>query len=208
MRQNEWRTIPPMHIAWTSFLLALVVITVVPGPDFVLIMGNAVRSLKLGVTAALGVVTGLLVHATLATVGLSALVVAVPTALFIVKAVGALYLAYLGFMTLKGAGKEQELPRSGGNVFLRGLLCDLLNPKVMLTFLSLIPQAMDPNSPPLPQAALLSAVTVGVFAGFWVVVVPLARQLGTVLSRPKVRTAFERVCGTALIGMAASVLAA
>lgn len=199
-----------MHIAWTSFLLALVVITIVPGPDFVLIMGNAVRSLRLGVLAALGVVTGLLVHATLATIGLSALVVAVPTALFVVKAIGALYLGYLGFMTLRGASTAAQEPpqRSDRSVFLRGVLCDLLNPKVMLTFLSLIPQAMDPTAAPLPQAALLSAVTVGVFAGFWVVVVPLARQLGTVLSKPKIRTAFERVCGTALIGMAASVLAA
>lgn len=197
-----------MHIAWTSFLLALVVITIVPGPDFVLIMGNAVRSLRRGVLAALGVVTGLLIHAVLATIGLSALVVAVPTALFVVKAVGALYLAYIGFMTFKTASKPVEEQRPAGNVFLRGMLCDLLNPKVMLTFLSLIPQAMDPNAAPLPQAALLSAVTVGVFAGFWVVVVPLARQLGTLLSKPKIRTWFERVCGTALIGMAASVLAA
>ena len=197
-----------MHIAWTSFLLALVVITIVPGPDFVLIMGNAVRSLRRGVEAALGVVTGLLVHATLATVGLSALVAAVPAALFVVKAIGALYLAYLGFMTLRSASKPlDEQPRQG-NVFLRGMLCDLLNPKVMLTFLSLIPQAMDPHAAPLPQAALLSAVTVGVFALFWVIVVPLARQLGNLLSRPKIRAAFERVCGTALIGMAASVLAA
>lgn len=198
-----------MHIAWTSFLLALVVITIVPGPDFVLIMGNAVRSLRLGVLAALGVITGLLVHAVLATIGLSALVVSVPAALFVVKAIGALYLAYLGFMTLRTANKTAEPPqRSDKSVFLRGMLCDLLNPKVMLTFLSLIPQAMDPNAAPLPQAALLSAVTVGVFAGFWVIVVPLARQLGNLLSRPKIRTVFERVCGTALIGMAASVLAA
>ncbi|GAB2844094.1 LysE family translocator [Lentzea nigeriaca] len=197
-----------MHIAWTSFLLALVVITIVPGPDFVLIMGNAVRSLRRGVEAALGVITGLLIHATLATVGLSALVVAVPTALFVVKAVGALYLAYLGFMTLKSAKQPLGEQDQKGNVFLRGMLCDLLNPKVMLTFLSLMPQAMDPNAAPLPQAALLSAVTVGVFAGFWVIVVPLARQLATLLSKPKIRATFERVCGTALIGMAASVLAA
>ena len=78
--------------------------------------------------------------------------------------IGALYLAYLGFMTLRTAHKPVNEQRAGGNVFLRGLLCDLLNPKVMLTFLSLIPQAMDPNGEPLPQAALLSAVTVGVFA--------------------------------------------
>ncbi|MFC3893268.1 LysE family translocator [Lentzea rhizosphaerae] len=197
-----------MHIAWTSFLVALLIIMIVPGPDFVLIMGNAVRSLRKGTEAALGVITGLLVHATLATLGLSALVAAVPTALLVVKVIGALYLAYVGFMTLKTANEATEHRQGRGNVFLRGLLCDLLNPKVMLTFLSLIPQAMDPNSAPLPQAALLSAVTVGVFALFWVIVVPSARQLGNLLSKPKIRATFERVCGTALIGMAASVLAA
>lgn len=197
-----------MHIAWTSFLVALLVIMIVPGPDFVLIMGNAVQSLRRGVEAALGVMTGLLVHATLATVGLSALVAAAPAALFVVKAVGALYLAYIGFMTLRTANKPAEQQQRTGNVFLRGMLCDLLNPKVMLTFLSLVPQAMDPNAAPLPQAALLSSVTVGVFAAFWVIVVPSARQLGNLLSRPKIRATFERVCGTALIGMAASVLAA
>ncbi|PWK88821.1 threonine/homoserine/homoserine lactone efflux protein [Lentzea atacamensis] len=197
-----------MHIAWTSFLVALLIIMIVPGPDFVLIMGNAVRSLRLGVEAALGVITGLMIHATLATIGLSALVAAVPTALLVVKVIGALYLAYVGFMTLRTANKATQEHRHKGNVFLRGMLCDLLNPKVMLTFLSLIPQAMDPHSAPLPQAALLSAVTVGVFAMFWVIVVPLARQLGALLNKPKIRAAFERVCGTALIGMAASVLAA
>ncbi|GAA3675461.1 LysE family translocator [Lentzea roselyniae] len=197
-----------MHIAWTSFLVALLIIMIVPGPDFVLIMGNAVRSLRLGVEAALGVITGLMIHATLATIGLSALVAAVPTALLVVKVIGALYLAYVGFMTLRTANKATQEQQHKGNVFLRGMLCDLLNPKVMLTFLSLIPQAMDPHSAPLPQAALLSAVTVGVFAMFWVIVVPLARQLGALLNKPKIRATFERVCGTALIGMAASVLAA
>ncbi|MEJ2855128.1 MULTISPECIES: LysE family translocator [unclassified Saccharothrix] len=197
-----------MHIAWTSFLLALVVITIVPGPDFVLVTGNAVRGLRLGALTALGVLTGLLVHATLATVGLSALVAAAPTALLVVKAVGAVYLVYLGVMTLRSRGAATAPPRSDRSVFLRGFLCDLLNPKVMLTFLSLVPQAMDPTAPPLPQAALLSAVAVGVFAAFWAVVVPIAGRLATLLTRPKVRPVFERLCGTALIGMAASVLAA
>ncbi|GAA0229746.1 LysE family translocator [Saccharothrix mutabilis subsp. mutabilis] len=197
-----------MHIAWTSFLLAVVVITIVPGPDFVLVTGNAVRGVRLGALTALGVVTGLLVHATLATLGLSALVAAAPTALLVVKAIGAAYLLYLGVMTLRSRGAATAPPRSDRSVFLRGLMCDLLNPKVMLTFLSLVPQAMDPSAPPLPQAALLSAVAVGVFAAFWSVVVPLAGRLATLLSRPKVRPVFERLCGTALIGMAASVLAA
>ncbi|MBW4720029.1 LysE family translocator [Saccharothrix obliqua] len=198
-----------MHIAWTSFLLALVVITIVPGPDFVLVTGNAVRSVRLGALTALGVVTGLVVHGVLATLGLSALVAAAPAALWVVKAVGAAYLLYLGVMTLRARRSTlTAAPPSEKSVFLRGLLCDLLNPKVMLTFLSLIPQAMDPAAPPLPQAALLSAVTVGVFAVFWTFVVPLAGRLAKLLSKPKVRPVFDRLCGTALIGMAATVLAA
>ncbi|MEV0680534.1 LysE family translocator [Actinosynnema sp. NPDC050436] len=198
-----------MHIAWTSFLLALVVITIVPGPDFVLVTGNAVRGVRLGALTALGVMTGLVVHGLLATLGLSALVAAAPAALWAVKAVGAVYLLYLGVMTLRSRRTTiAAAPPSQKSVFLRGLLCDLLNPKVMLTFLSLIPQAMDPGAPPLPQAALLSAVTVGVFAAFWTCVVPLAGRLARLLSRPKVQPVFERLCGTALIGMAASVLAA
>lgn len=197
-----------MHIAWTSFLLALVVITVVPGPDFVLVTGNAVRGLRLGAMTALGVMTGLLVHAVLATLGLSALVAAAPAALWAVKAIGAGYLLHLGVATLRSRGAVRAAPRSDRSVFLRGVLCDLLNPKVMLTFLSLIPQAMDPTAPPLPQAALLSAVTVGVFAAFWACVVPAAGRLSRLLDRPKVGPVFQRLCGTALIGMAASVLAA
>lgn len=200
-----------MHIAWTSFLVALVVIMIVPGPDFVLITRNAVRSVRLGALTAAGVVCGLLVHATLATLGLSALVAAAPAALLAVKAVGALYLAHIGVMTLRAArnGTVAEVPgvHSERSVFLRGVLCDLLNPKVMLTFLSLMPQAMDPKAPPLPQALMLSGVTLGMFAAFWVAVVPLAGQLAVLLSRPKVRKVFERCCGAALIGMAASVLA-
>ncbi|GAA3462038.1 LysE family translocator [Saccharothrix longispora] len=198
-----------MHIAWTSFLLALVVVTVVPGPDFVLVTGNAVRGARYGAVTALGVVTGLLVHALLATLGLSALVAAAPAALLAVKAVGAAYLAYLGFATLRAARRGGPIRRaatSDRSLFLRGLLCDLLNPKVMLIFLSLVPQAMDPAAPPLPQAALLSAVAVTVFACFWAVVAPLATRLARLLAHPRVRPFFDRACGAALITMAATVL--
>ncbi|MEU5692623.1 LysE family translocator [Actinosynnema sp. NPDC020468] len=194
-----------MHIAWSSFLIALVVITVVPGPDFVLVTSCAVRGVRVGYLAAAGVVTGLLVHACLASVGVSALVTAFPAALLGVKVVGALYLGWLGVQAFRASRGGPVVVR--GSVYWRGVLCDLLNPKVMLTFLSLIPQAMDPAAPPFGQAVLLSGVAVGVFVLFWSLVVPLAGTLGRVLSRPPIRKVFERVCGTALLGMAASVLA-
>lgn len=199
-----------MHIAWGPFLLALVVVILVPGPDFVMVTSTAAKSRRYGWFAAAGVTCGLLVHATAATLGLSALLVTVPTALFAVKVVGAVYLAFLGVQILRKAGApaapgEVEMARSGRSVFLRGLLIDVLNPKVMLMFLTLLPQAMDPAGEPVVQAGVLSAVTVTAFASYWLLVVPSVRWLAALLSEPRRKRAFERCCGGVLLAMAGSI---
>ena len=199
-----------MHIAWGSFLLALLVIVLVPGPDFVLVTRNAASGRRYGWLAAAGVNCGLLLHATAATLGLSALVAAVPAALFVVKGLGVAYLAWMALQMLRHAGSSPagavvEQPRSGRAVFLRGLLTDVLNPKVMLTFLTLLPQAMDPSAAPMPQAALLSGVAVMAFAAWWLVVVPSVGRLAALLASPKRRAVFERCCGGALLAMATSI---
>ncbi|GAB3489252.1 LysE family translocator [Amycolatopsis cihanbeyliensis] len=201
-----------MHIAWTSFLIAFVVLLFVPGPDFVLVTGNAMRGSRAGWVTAAGVTCGLMVHACLATLGLSALVAAAPAAMTAVKLLGAAYLGYLGFSTLRRARAAAPAPgepvvpdRSLRALFLRGVLGDVLNPKVMLLFLTLVPQAIDPHAPAMPQAALLSGVVVAGFALFWSLVVPLARSISGLLAAPRRRRVFERGCGVALIGMAAAV---
>ncbi|MGP4020203.1 LysE family transporter [Saccharopolyspora sp. 5N708] len=74
-----------MHIAWGSFLLALLVIVLVPGPDFVLVTRSAANGARWGWLAAAGVTCGLLVHATAATLGLSALVATAPAALRVAR---------------------------------------------------------------------------------------------------------------------------
>lgn len=107
-----------MHIAWGSFLLALLVIVVVPGPDFVLVTRNAATGTRWGWLAAAGTTCGLLVHATAATLGLSALVVAVPAALLVVKVIGVAYLAWMGLQIVRKAGTGADerwwpLPRPG-----------------------------------------------------------------------------------------------
>lgn len=201
-----------MHIAWGPFLLALVVIVLVPGPDFVLVTRNAANGARYGWLAAAGVTCGLLLHAAAATLGLSALVLAFPAALLVVKAIGVAYLGWMGIQTLRQAHRtpapaEADIapPASGGAVFLRGLLTDVLNPKVMLMFLTLLPQAMRPGADPMAQAALLSAVAVAAFGCWWLVVVPSVRRLTALLAAPRRRTAFERCCGGALLAMAASI---
>ncbi|GGI75900.1 lysine transporter LysE [Saccharopolyspora subtropica] len=199
-----------MHIAWGSFLLALLVIVLVPGPDFVLVTRNAANGARWGWLAAAGVTCGLLLHATAATLGLSALVVTVPGALLVVKTIGVAYLAWMGWQIVRRSGAAAQpttvdTPRSAGAVFARGLLTDVLNPKVMLTFLTLLPQAMDPAAAPMPQAALLSGVAVTAFGVWWLIVVPSVRWLSALLSGPRRRRVFERCCGGALLAMAASI---
>lgn len=202
-----------MHIAWGPFLLALVVIVVVPGPDFVLVTRSAASGRRRGWFAAAGVTCGLVVHAAAATLGLSALLAAAPAALLAVKVIGVAYLAWMGLQILRGSG-SQAAPDAGPvetsdrSVFLRGLLTDVLNPKVMLTFLTLLPQAMDPAGEPIRQAGLLSAVAVGAFAVWWLAVVPSVRKLSALLAVPRRRKVFERCCGGALLVMATSIAAA
>ncbi len=200
-----------MNIAWGPFLLALTVIILVPGPDFVLVTRNAASSSRWGWLAAAGVTCGLLVHATAATLGLSALVMTAPTALLVVKVIGVGYLGYMGVQILRRAGsggpraEVAAATPSGRSVFLRGLLVDVLNPKVLLTFLTLLPQAMDPAGDPMAQAFLLSAVAVGGFATWWLLVIPSVRWLSAFLAAPRRRRVFERCCGSALLAMAGSI---
>ncbi|WP_245560221.1 LysE family translocator [Actinopolyspora halophila] len=199
-----------VHIAWGSFLLALLVIVLVPGPDFVVVTRNAASGPRWGWLAAAGVTCGLLVHASAATAGLSALVVAVPGALAVVKVIGVCYLAFMGLQILRraGAGTAREAtaePTSRRAVFFRGLLIDVLNPKVLLTFLTLLPQAMDPSGDPMPQALLLSGVAVSSFAAWWLIVVPSVGWLSAFLAAPRRKRVFERCCGGALLVMAGSI---
>ncbi|QGK70809.1 LysE family translocator [Allosaccharopolyspora coralli] len=201
-----------MEIAWGPFLVGLAVIIMVPGPDFVLVTRNAANNARHGWLAAAGVTTGLLLHASAATLGLSALVMAAPTALVVVKVIGVAYLGWLGVQILRRAGSAEHTndmslhPGSGRSVFLRGLLVDVLNPKVMLTFLTLLPQAMDPAGDAMRQAALLSAVAVSAFGAWWLLVVPSVRRMTVWLADPRRRRVFERCCGGALLAMAGSLV--
>nr|WP_198319473.1 LysE family translocator [Actinopolyspora erythraea] len=199
-----------VHIAWGSFLLALLVIVLVPGPDFVMVTRSAANGARWGWLAAAGVTCGLLIHATAATAGLSALVIAFPAALLVVKMLGVGYLLLMGVQILRRAGAPQEPqremePASGRAVFLRALLVDVLNPKVLLTFLTLLPQAMDPAGDPMKQALLLSAAAVASFGAWWLVVVPSVGWLSAFLAAPRRKRAFERCCGGALLLMAGSI---
>ncbi|WP_394838461.1 LysE family translocator [Pendulispora rubella] len=136
------------------FMLTGLALNVTPGPDMLYVLACGVKGGKRnGVVAALGIGVGGLVHTALAAVGLSALIVSSANAFAVVKYLGAAYLVYVGLKALlatrahapavahsEASGVEVEASRTFG----RGVVTNVLNPKVAIFFLAFVPQFVDP----------------------------------------------------------------
>jgi threonine/homoserine/homoserine lactone efflux protein len=123
-----------------------------PGPDVMFVLANGMRYRAKGaVSAALGIGTGSLAHATAAAVGISAIVAAAPFAFDAMRVVGAFYLAWLGLQAIRAfmAGSASALSLAAvrdisvGRIFMRGFLTNILNPKVIVFYLALLPQFVN-----------------------------------------------------------------
>jgi threonine/homoserine/homoserine lactone efflux protein len=138
----------PDPALFAAFVVAVALLVLTPGPDMLFVMAvGAAGGPAVGLCAAAGVAAGLAVHATATAFGLAALFSAVPTLYVVVKLCGAAYLLYLGIAALRR--RDEPLVRTGtrhgrGHAFVRGLLTNLLNPKVVLFNAAFLPQFVDP----------------------------------------------------------------
>jgi threonine/homoserine/homoserine lactone efflux protein len=137
-------------LLFTASALALVAI---PGPNHVYIVARSVdQGARAGVASAFGVETATLVHVAAAAAGLSAALASSATAFAIVKYAGVAYLLYLAAKALTSpddhGGSAPSAAAPSRRVFLEGLVVNLLNPKVALFFLALLPQFVDPAAGP------------------------------------------------------------
>ena len=196
------------------FVLTALVLNATPGVDF---LYTVTRTLQLGarggVAAALGISAGCVVHALAAALGLAAMLAASALAFTFVKWAGAVYLLWLAFGKLRNAwrggappanGVEKTAPAALRTVFAQGFLTNVLNPKVALFFLALLPQFIDSDAANKPLAFLfLGAVFIvngTLFLFALVAVAAHARRLGVA---PGVRRALNAVGGTLFAGLAA-----
>lgn len=135
-----------------SYALAVVVLTFTPGPDMTLFLSKTVsQSPAAGLAAFAGAATGLVVHSALVAVGLSALLIASATAFTVLKVVGAAYLLWLAVDAVRN-GSSFQLAADGrrqglGSLYLTGLGINLLNPKIIMFFLTFLPQFVSPSDP-------------------------------------------------------------
>ena len=93
--------------SWAAFALALLVALAVPGPDLVLVVHSATRSVREGASTAVGIVAGLMLHALLAAAGATALLVSAPGALTIMQLLGAGVLLWMGARMLRATPQHR-----------------------------------------------------------------------------------------------------
>lgn len=132
-----------------AFLLAAVLLTATPGPDNLMVLSIGMsKGQRSGIAFGLGCALGCLSHTLLAVIGVGALIAASPAAFLALKWAGGAYLVWLGIQALRHAGSvrvagDQVAAESLRRTFVKGLVANAINPKVVLFFLSFLPQFVD-----------------------------------------------------------------
>src|SRR5258707_8012425 len=130
------------------FLLAALIIAVVPGPGIFYVAARTLSGgRKSGIASTFGTALGGLVHVIAGGLGVSAIILASAQLFRVLKFAGALYLVWLGIRTIREAGHplpEQISPIGSRRVFRDGVMVEALNPKTAAFFLAFIPQFLDP----------------------------------------------------------------
>ncbi|MDR2099849.1 MAG: LysE family translocator [Campylobacteraceae bacterium] len=131
-----------------QFLAASVFLALAPGPDILFVITQGVtRGAKAAIVLSCGLVCGVIVHTSLAALGVSVVFQTSETAFFVLKIAGAAYLFYLAYQAfvhrnelVRVETKTAKNPLKYGALFIRGFFMNVLNPKVILFFLALFPQ--------------------------------------------------------------------
>jgi RhtB (resistance to homoserine/threonine) family protein len=194
-----------------AFALVAALVTVSPGADTFLVVRNTLRGGRGdGWYTVLGICSGLFVHALLSAVGVSALLAHSDRAFLALKVAGAAYLAWLGCQSLRSAARGGASAAPDGILaarvpaarsFREGLLTNLLNPKVIVFYLALLPQFLSPGMAVLPKSLVLAAIhfALGIlWLGFVAWGVDRSRRF---FLRPALRRAMDALCGTVLVAL-------
>lgn len=196
-----------------SFALLAGLLTIIPGLDTALVLRSSLtQSRRIAYATAFGICTGAFVWGAAAAVGAAALLAASEIAFTILKLAGAAYMVYLGVTMIVASFRRRDdsLPiasvvpsRTYASAFGKGFLTNLLNPKVGVFYIALIPQFIPEGAFPLGMGLLLGLVHI-VESLIWFSAIIFATQFARRwLTSPKVVKWIDRVTGGILIGFAA-----
>ncbi len=195
---------------WWLFVMMTFVVSATPGPNMILVMTSSAR---FGFTAAIATMAGcmsaLLVMMAISAAGLGAVLQNFPALFDLVRLAGAAYLAYLGISLWRApTTTETKLPesspaeKSAGALYWQGVLVAASNPKAILFAAAFLPQFIHPESPQLPQFALLLATFAVIETSWYVIYASGGQRLASHLHQPAVVKLFNRLTGGAFVGFA------
>jgi threonine/homoserine/homoserine lactone efflux protein len=208
----------PVDGIW-AFLAMTVLLSVSPGPDDVLVLrGTLCGGARRGMATVGGVAAGSLVWGVAAAVGLASVVTRSTQLYDVLRVAGAAYLVVLGAVPLLAELRGRAIaaplavdpvgrvraPGGVGRAFSAGLMSDLLNPKIGLFYLAVVPQFVPAGAPALQYSLLLCAIDVGVAVTWLGGLTWLAHTAVRWLLRPDVVVWSQRLISTALIGLGGS----
>jgi RhtB (resistance to homoserine/threonine) family protein len=194
-----------------AFTIVAAALTVAPGADTMLVVRNVLRGGRRdGFFTTAGICSGLYVHALFSALGVSLILTQSATAFTVMKIAGACYLGWLGLQSLRSAAQKAAV-QPGNSVsravvapsrcFREGFLTNVLNPKVAVFYLALLPQFIGPADPVFLKSLLLTGIhfVQGIlWLGIVTYIVDRSRRF---FVKPHLRRWLDTVCGTLLIGL-------
>lgn len=203
----------PDLATYVAFCAAAVALILTPGPDTLYVLARGIQSRDAGVRSAFGIATGVLCHTAAATLGLAALLRAAPAAYRIVTYAGAVYLVYLGVQAIRNdefgnaddAGRIAATDAAGS--FRRGVLVNVLNPKVALFFLAFLPGFAGSAPGATGRMLVLGATYAALTAAYLGIVAVASGRVGSFLTSSTATSRLSWFGGGAMItlGLALAV---
>jgi threonine/homoserine/homoserine lactone efflux protein len=197
-----------MQDSLLAFIGVAIVVVVVPGPDMALVARNVFRHGGwAGVATSIGICTGVLGWAIAAAVGVAAILATSAVAFTVLKLAGAAYLIYLGITTLRARDELESVDGKTSSslpfrqAWLQGLLSALLNPKLGVFFLTLLPQFIAPTDPFALRAIQLALLFELIGLAWLLIYTSMLAAIGDALARPGPRRVIRWLTGTVLVGL-------
>lgn len=185
-----------------------------PGPNMMYLVSRSVtQGRRAGLISLIGVAAGFLVYLLAVTAGIATVFAVVPTLYLVIKLAGAAYLLYLAWKTVRPGGSSAFAPKQLSydpprKLFTMGLVTNLLNPKIALLYLALIPQFVDPDRGYVPlQSLILGLVQISIALTVNALIVLTAGSVAAFLAdRPAWLRAQRYFMGTALTLIAGHIV--
>ncbi len=194
--------------------LVAIGLVLTPGPNMVYLVSRTLTQGRVaGLVSLLGVAVGFAVYLAAAVAGLTAVFVAVPAAYTVLKFAGAAYLLYLAWQAVRPGGRAvfapQQLPVDApGRLFVMGLVTNLLNPKIAVLYVSVLPQFVDPERGSVAlQSLALGGIQIVIALLVNALIVFSAGALATVLVRRPAWIRLQRYLMGGVLGALAVRLA-